>query len=155
MLVQGESGTGKELVAAAIHNEGVRGNKLFVPVNCGALPENLLESELFGHARGAFTGAEQTRRGRFELAHGGTLFLDEIGDMAPQLQAKLLRVLQESEFERVGDDITRSVDVRVIAATNRDLERLVVDGAFREDLFYRLNVLSIRMPALRERIQSV
>ena len=151
ILVQGESGTGKELVASAIHNEGPRANKPFVPVNCGALPEGLLESELFGHVKGAFTGALRDKKGRFELAHGGTLFLDEVADLTKVVQAKLLRVLQEGIFERVGDEKTISVDVRIISAANRDLKQEVKKGNFRDDLYYRLNVVPIFMPPLRER----
>ena len=151
ILVQGESGTGKELVAAAIHREGARAGKLFVPVNCGALPESLLESELFGHVRGAFTGAIRDKKGRFELADNGTIFLDEIGDISQAMQVKLLRVLQEGTFERVGSEKTLHVDVRVISATNKDLHREVQAGRFRDDLFYRLSVLPIQLPPLRER----
>ena len=151
ILVQGESGTGKELVASAIHNEGPRANKPFVPVNCGALPEGLLESELFGHVKGAFTGALRDKKGRFELAHGGTLFLDEVADLTKVVQAKLLRVLQEGVFERVGDEKTISVDVRIISAANRDLKQEVKKGNFRDDLYYRLSVVPIIMPPLRER----
>lgn len=151
VLIQGESGTGKELVAAAIHNEGHRANKPFVPVNCGALPEGLIESELFGHVKGAFTGAVRDKKGRFELAHGGTLFLDEIADLPKFVQAKLLRVLQEGKFERVGDEKTISVDVRLISAANRDLKAEVDAGNFRDDLFYRINVVPVFLPPLRER----
>ncbi|SPD75976.1 hypothetical protein PITCH_A780106 [uncultured Desulfobacterium sp.] len=151
VLIQGESGTGKELVAYAIHNEGPRAKKPFVPVNCSALPEGLLESELFGHVKGAFTGAIRDKKGRFELAHGGTLFLDEVADLPKVVQAKLLRVLQEGTFERVGDEKTISVDVRLISAANRDLKREVEKGNFRDDLFYRINVVPIYMPALRRR----
>ncbi|MBN2061396.1 MAG: sigma 54-interacting transcriptional regulator [Deltaproteobacteria bacterium] len=151
ILIQGESGTGKELVARAIHDEGIRSNEPFVPVNCAALPEGLLESELFGHVKGAFTGAARDKRGRFELADRGTLFLDEIGDMSKVVQAKLLRVLQEGTFERVGDEKPVSVNVRIISATNRNLKREVEKGNFREDLFYRLNVIPIFIPPLRKR----
>ncbi|MCO4743714.1 MAG: sigma 54-interacting transcriptional regulator [Proteobacteria bacterium] len=151
VLLLGESGTGKELVASALHGDSGRARHPFIKVNCAALPEGVIESELFGHERGAFTGAHQRRRGRFEQAEGGTLFLDEIGDLSPATQVKLLRVLQEREFERVGGNHTVRVDVRVIAATSRDLERMVADGGFRADLYYRLNVFPIRLPALRER----
>lgn len=151
ILVTGESGTGKELIAKAIHYNSTRRQRPFVPINCGAIPAELLESELFGHVKGAFTGAIANRMGRFELADGGTIFLDEIGDMSPSLQVKLLRVLQERSFEAVGGTKTINIDVRVIAATNVDLEKAVEMGRFREDLFYRLNVIPIRIPALRER----
>ena len=151
VLVTGETGTGKELAARAIHDTSPRRNQRFVAINCGAIPETLLEAELFGHVRGAFTGAIANRQGRIEQAHRGTLFLDEVGTMSPALQSKLLRVLQEREFERVGDSQTIKVDVRVIAATNSDLKRLVADGQFREDLFYRLNVIPLHVPALRDR----
>ncbi len=154
-LVTGETGTGKELVAGMIHGLSARADGPFIKVNCAALPETLLESELFGHERGAFTGADRTRIGRFEQAHGGTLFLDEIGDMAPSTQAKLLRVLQDREFCRLGGSRPLRVDVRIVAATNRDLEREMRAGRFREDLFYRLNVIRIAMPALRERPDDV
>ncbi|MBM4288596.1 MAG: sigma-54-dependent Fis family transcriptional regulator [Deltaproteobacteria bacterium] len=151
VLILGESGTGKELVARAIHYNGYRRGNPLIPVNCGAIPEDLLESELFGHERGAFTHAIRTRIGRFEQAHGGTIFLDEIGDMSPNLQVKILRVLQDHQFERIGGNKTLKVNIRVIAATNRDLQELVQNGRFREDLFYRLNVIPIRIPPLRER----
>jgi DNA-binding NtrC family response regulator len=151
VLVMGESGTGKELVAKAVHYNSPRATKPFIPINCGAIPADLLESELFGHVKGAFTGAIANRVGRFEMAEGGTLFLDEIGDMSPALQVKLLRVLQERRFEPVGSGKTVNVNVRVLAATNVDLEMAVEDGRFREDLFYRLNVIPIRIPPLRER----
>ncbi len=155
VLVLGETGTGKELVAEAIHFERARRDKPLVKVNCSALPETLLESELFGHARGAFTGAVKDKPGRFELADGGTLFLDEIGDLSPLIQLKLLRVLQQHEFERVGESRVRRVDVRIIAATHRDLRRLVAEGRFREDLFYRLNVFPLHVPSLRERTTDI
>ena len=151
VLLLGESGTGKELVANAIHEDSNRRHGPFVKVNCAALPETVIESELFGHERGAFTGALQARRGRFELADGGTLFLDEIGDLSPATQIKLLRVLQQRTFERVGGNETRTVDVRIIAATSRDLEAMIEQGTFRADLFYRLNVFPIHLPPLRER----
>jgi len=151
VLITGESGTGKELAARAIHENSPRRGESFVPVNCGAIPEELLESELFGHVRGAFTGAVNARLGRFQLANGGTLFLDEIGEMSPKLQVKLLRVLQERQCEPVGSDHTVQVDVRVVAATNRDLQVAVREGKFREDLFYRLNVLPLELPSLRAR----
>ncbi|MDH4078566.1 MAG: sigma-54 dependent transcriptional regulator [Nitrospira sp.] len=151
VMIQGESGTGKELVARMLHFNSQRRDRPLVPVNCGAIPENLLESELFGHEKGAFTGATHARMGRFELAHGGTIFLDEIGEMSLPLQVKLLRVLQEREFERVGGNRTIHVDVRIIAATNQDLEAMVEERRFRQDLFYRLNVIPIVIPPLRER----
>ena len=155
VLVQGESGVGKELVAHAIHVQSSRADGPLVKVNCASIPKDLFESEFFGHVKGAFTGAHRDRIGRFQLADGGTIFLDEISEIPPELQGKLLRVLQESEFERVGDDVTRSVDVRIIAATNRDLEQLIVDGEFREDLFYRLSVFPVEVPALRERGEDI
>ena len=151
VLITGESGTGKELVARALHDHSSRRGKPFIKVNCAAIPKELIESELFGYERGAFTGAVTSKPGRFELANGGTLFLDEIGEIPVEMQVKLLRALQESEFERVGGIKTIRVDVRLVAATNRDLKKLISQGAFRDDLFYRLNVVSIRLPALRER----
>src|SRR5881396_3223791 len=151
ILITGETGTGKEVVARAIHHNGPRRLHRFVALNCSAIPETLLEAELFGHVRGAFTGAVANRQGRLEQAHKGTLFLDEVGTMSPGLQMKLLRVLQEREFERVGDSHTIKVDVRVIAATNGDLSKMVAEGHFREDLFYRLNVIPVELPPLRER----
>jgi len=155
VLVLGESGTGKEVVAKHIHEQSERHNGPFVPVNCGAIPSELLESELFGHEKGAFTGAINARQGRFEMAKGGTLFLDEIGDMPLAMQVKLLRVLQERTFERVGSNKTLEADVRIVAATNTDLEQLIKEGKFREDLFYRLNVFPIELPALRQRAGDV
>lgn len=155
VLVTGESGTGKELVARAIHFNSKRADKMFVTVNCGAIPEELLESELFGHVRGAFTNAIANREGRFSLAHEGTIFLDEIGDMSATLQVKLLRVLQDRTFELVGSSKTRTVDVRVIAATNQNLEDAIADRRFREDLYYRLNVIPIVVPPLRERRDDI
>jgi two-component system response regulator AtoC len=155
VLITGESGTGKELVARALHDHSSRRGKPFIKVNCAAIPKELIESELFGYERGAFTGAVTSKPGRFELANGGTLFLDEIGEIPVEMQVKLLRSLQESEFERVGGIKTMRVDVRLVAATNRDLKKLISQGAFREDLFYRLNVVSIRLPALRERATDI
>jgi formate hydrogenlyase transcriptional activator len=155
VLVLGETGTGKELIAHAIHNRSLRRARPFVRVNCAAIPLGLLESELFGHERGAFTGALARKIGRFELAHGGTLFLDEIGDMPPELQPKLLRVLQEQEFERLGSTQTTRVDVRVVAATSRDLPQMVANREFRSDLYYRLNVFPMRLPTLRERPEDI
>src|SRR6266545_3364928 len=155
VLITGETGTGKELAARAIHHNSPRRANRFVAINCSAIPETLLEAELFGHVRGAFTGAVGTRQGRFEQAHKGTLFLDEVGTMSPALQAKLLRVLQEREFERVGDSHTIKIDVRVIAATHSDLMRMVADGSFREDLFYRLNVIPVQLPPLRDRREDI
>src|SRR5208337_1362877 len=155
VLMSGESGTGKELVAKSIHLNSDRADRPFIPVNCGAIPTDLLESELFGHEKGAFTGAVATRIGRFELADGGTILLDEIGEMPQMLQVKLLRVLQERSFERVGGAKTINVDVRIIAATNQDLESAVKDGRFREDLFYRLNVIPIEIPPLRKRADDI
>ena len=155
VLVLGESGTGKEVCARAIHDLSPRRNRPFVAVNCGAIPADLLESELFGHERGAFTGAVTARKGRFEIAEGGTLFLDEIGDMSPTMQVKLLRVLQERVFERVGNHAPMRCNVRIIAATHRNLEDSIAQGSFREDLFHRLNVFPIEMPALRARIEDL
>ena len=155
VLIRGESGTGKELVARAIHYGSSRRNNPFVGVNCAALPETLIESELFGHEKGSFTGAAQQRKGRFELANGGTIFLDEIGDISPAVQVRLLRVLQERSFERVGGDSTLTVNVRVIAATSRNLEEAIQSGRFREDLYYRLNVFPIHLPPLRERRSDI
>ncbi|HXI58139.1 MAG TPA: sigma-54 dependent transcriptional regulator, partial [Polyangia bacterium] len=155
VLLSGESGTGKELIAAAIHQRSGRAKGPFIKLHCAALAESLLESELFGHERGSFTGAAGRRDGRFMQANGGTLFLDEIGEISPAIQVKLLRFLQEHEFERVGGNETIKVDVRVIAATNRDLRQMVADGKFREDLYYRLNVINIVMPALRDRPSDV
>jgi two-component system response regulator AtoC len=155
VLIQGESGTGKELVARMLHFNSVRKDRPLVPVNCGAIPENLLESELFGHEKGAFTGAAHTRMGRFEMANGGTIFLDEIGELSLGLQVKLLRVLQERSFERVGGTKTIDVDVRVVAATNQDLEVAVQQKRFREDLYYRLNVIPVTIPPLRERRSDI
>ncbi len=155
VLITGESGTGKEVVARNLHYNSPRRDKPFVPVNCGAIPAELLESELFGHEKGAFTGAINSRAGRFELAEGGTLFLDEIGDMPLNMQVKILRVLQERCFERVGSNRTQPVDVRIIAATHRNLEQMISDNTFREDLFYRLNVFPIELPSLKERAEDI
>ena len=155
VLVQGESGVGKELIAHAIHAQSPRADGPLVKVNCASIPKELFESEFFGHVKGAFTGAHRDRVGRFQLADGGTIFLDEVSEIPLELQSKLLRVLQESEFERVGDDVTRTVDVRIIAATNRDLEKQIVDGEFREDLFYRISVFPVNVPPLRERADDV
>jgi len=155
VMITGESGTGKEVVARNLHYHSARRDRPFVPVNCGAIPAELLESELFGHEKGAFTGAITARIGRFELAEGGTLFLDEIGDMPLNMQVKILRVLQERTFEKVGSNRTQSADVRVIAATHKNLEDMIVGGDFREDLYYRLNVFPIEMPALRERVEDI
>jgi formate hydrogenlyase transcriptional activator len=155
VLIQGETGTGKEVVAKAIHEASPRRNQRFVALNCAAIPSALLESELFGHERGAFTGACTQTKGRFQMADGGTLFLDEIGDMPLELQPKLLRALQEREFERLGSNQTVRVNVRVVAATNQDLEQLVAKKLFRADLYYRLNVIPIRLPPLRERVQDI
>src|SRR5205809_215553 len=155
ILITGEPGTGKEVVSRAIHHNSPRRLHRFVALNCSAIPETLLEAELFGHVRGAFTGAVGTRQGRLEQAHKGTLFLDEVGTMSPALQMKLLRVLQEREFERIGDSHTIKVDVRVIAATHSDLTRLVSEGTFREDLFYRLNVIPVQLPPLRDRKEDI
>ncbi|MEM6733852.1 MAG: sigma-54 dependent transcriptional regulator, partial [Myxococcota bacterium] len=155
ILVEGESGTGKELVARAIHQSSPRANGPFVPVNCGAIPDTLIEAELFGHAAGAYTGAAKARAGLFEAANGGTLLLDEVGELPANVQVKLLRVIQELTVRRVGDDKERPVDVRLVAATNRDLQQMVKDHEFREDLFYRLNVVRIRVPPLRERRDDI
>jgi transcriptional regulator with GAF, ATPase, and Fis domain len=155
VLLTGESGTGKEMVARAVHHASGRADGPFVAINCAALPDTLMESELFGHERGAFTGAERQKPGRFELASGGTLFLDEIGELSPGVQAKLLRVLQEREFQRVGGTATLRADVRLIAATNRELDKEVAGGRFRDDLYYRLNVFAIHLPALRDRGDDV
>jgi len=155
VLITGESGTGKELVASAIHRQSVRGSKPFVTVNSAALPRDLVESEMFGHERGAFTGATERRQGRFELADGGTLFLDEVGDLGPEAQAKLLRVLEGGVVERVGGERPFAVNVRVLAATNKDLQHAVRQGQFREDLWFRLNVLPIHIPPLRERPEDI
>jgi DNA-binding NtrC family response regulator len=155
ILIKGESGTGKELIARAIHRKSKRLNKSFIKVNCGALNDNLLESELFGHEKGAFTGAIRQKKGRFELANEGTLFLDEIGDVSPAMQIKLLRVLQEGEFERVGGEDTIKTDVRLISSTNRDLQKLITEEKFRNDLYYRLSVIPIQLPPLRKRKEDI
>ncbi|MCP4748709.1 MAG: sigma-54-dependent Fis family transcriptional regulator [Desulfobacteraceae bacterium] len=155
ILINGETGTGKGMVAKAIHKRSYRSNKPFVSINCGAIPENLLESELFGHVKGAFTGATAAKTGKFEIANGGTIFLDEIGDMSPDLQVKVLKVLEEREFEPVGGCKSVKVDVRIIAATHRDLEEQVQKGHFREDLFYRLYVIPIQLPSLKDRITDI
>jgi len=155
ILISGETGTGKGLVARAIHQNSKRKNKPFISINCGAIPENLLESELFGHVRGAFTGATTSKQGKFELANGGTIFLDEIGDMSPDLQVKVLKVLEEGEFEQVGGAKTIKVDVRIIAATHRDLAEEVQRGNFRDDLFYRLYVIPVNLPSLRARKSDI
>jgi transcriptional regulator with GAF, ATPase, and Fis domain len=155
VLVTGESGTGKELIAKTIHYHSSRAKKPFVPISCAAIPRDILESELFGHEKGAFTGATTTRLGRFELANNGTLFLDEIGELDPSLQVKLLRVLQEREFERIGSAKSIKVDVRIIAATNRNLEKAIEEGVFREDLYYRLNVIPMHLPPLRKMKEDI
>src|SRR5258706_7517552 len=155
VLINGESGTGKELVARAIYQHSGRSDKPFLAINCAAIPETLLESELFGHERGAFTGADRRRIGKFEQAQQGTLFLDEIGDMTPATQAKILRVLQEQRFERIGSNETIQARARVLAATNQDLAKLVTEGRFRKDLFYRLNAVTIQLPPLRERAEDI
>jgi two-component system response regulator PilR (NtrC family) len=155
VLISGESGTGKELAARAIHFNSLRKERPFVAVNCGALPETLLDSELFGHMKGAYTGADTNKKGLIEVAEKGSIFLDEIGEMTPLVQIKLLRVLQERRYRRLGGTEEVEADIRVIAATNRDLSKMVAEGAFREDLFYRINVIPIRLPALRERVEDI
>jgi two-component system NtrC family response regulator len=155
VIILGETGTGKELVARAVHDQSLRADKPFVPVNCGALPENLIESELFGHRRGAFTGAEEHRVGLFEVADGGTLFLDEVGELPKPMQAKLLRVLESGEIRRVGDNNAFRVDVRIVCATHRNLPEMVADESFREDLMFRINTFEIHLPPLRERIADI
>jgi transcriptional regulator with PAS, ATPase and Fis domain len=155
LLITGETGTGKEVLARYIHSLSNRRNKTFLPINCGALPESLLESELFGHTAGAFTGANRERAGIFEEAAGGTVFLDEIGDISPALQVKLLRVLQEHEIVRIGENRARPIDVRIMAATNRDLHQMILEEKFREDLYYRLAVVEINIPPLRERVEDI
>ena len=155
VLFRGESGTGKGLLARTLHQQSARAERPFVTINCPTLSEQLLASELFGHARGAFTGAVKDQPGRVEQAEGGTLFLDEIGEMSPALQAQLLRFVQEKQFERLGEGKTRTADVRVLSATNKDLEREVAEGRFREDLLYRLNVIEVKVPSLRERPEDV
>src|SRR6266540_3468475 len=155
VLLAGESGVGKDLIARAIHFHSPRRDRLLVKINCSAIPENLMESELFGYEKGAFTGAQTAKPGKFEQADTGTVFLDEIGDVPPSIQVKLLRVLQEREFERLGSNVTRHIDVRVIAATNQDLRAALEQGTFREDLYYRLNVVPINIPPLRERKQDI
>ncbi|MEM1304883.1 MAG: sigma 54-interacting transcriptional regulator, partial [Planctomycetota bacterium] len=155
VLIRGETGTGKELVARAVHEQSARAEAPFVAINCGALPENLIESELFGHTKGAFTGADEHRVGLFEVAGGGTIFLDEIGELPKAMQAKLLRVLESREIRRVGENTTTKVDVRVVCATHRDIEQMVADGEFREDLMYRINTFEVQVPALRERLDDL
>ena len=155
IFIQGETGTGKNMIARAIHMHSPRKNKPFISVNCGAIPENLLESELFGHVRGAFTGATTSKQGKFDLADGGTIFLDEIGDMSPDLQVKVLRILEDREYEPVGGCITKKADVRILAATHRDLDDLVQKGSFREDLYYRIYVIPIQLPPLRNRRSDI
>jgi two-component system NtrC family response regulator len=155
VLILGETGTGKELVARALHEQSARSDKPFVPVNCGALPETLIESELFGHRKGAFTGADEHRVGLFEVAHGGTIFLDEIGELPKSMQAKLLRVLESGEIRRIGDNESRQIDVRVICATHRNLSEMVEEGEFREDLMYRINTFEIQLPPLRLRMDDI